>query len=58
MPDLITTLMLASVLLSQLAHCVLGSRCTRIESPCITCDRDVLDAKTVKEMNTEPEQQL
>ena len=56
MADLLTTLMLASVLLSQLAHCVLGSRCTRIESPCITCDRDVLDAKSVKELN--PEQQL
>ena len=58
MADLTTTLMLASVLLSQLAHCILGSRCTRIESPCITCDRDVLDAKTVKELKSEPEQQL
>ena len=40
-----TSLGVASLIgiISALSACFLKSRCTHISSPCITCDRDVLD---------------
>ena len=43
-----TEMMMMSVLLfGQCAQCILSSRCTRIESPCCSIERDVLPAEEV-----------
>ena len=43
-----TEMMMMSVLLfGQCAQCILSSRCTKIESPCLSIERDVLPAEEV-----------
>jgi hypothetical protein len=43
-----TTLILgATILLGQLAQCMLSSRCTEINTPCLSMKRDVLPAEEV-----------
>jgi hypothetical protein len=42
MPEVLTLALVASLIVSQLAGCMIGSRCTQISTPCLTLTRDVL----------------
>ena len=40
-------MMMSVLLFGQCAQCILSSRCTKIESPCLTIERDVIPADEV-----------
>jgi hypothetical protein len=37
----ITVIMMISLLLAQIGQCFMGSRCTKINTPCLSLERDV-----------------
>ena len=51
----LTSLGVASLIgiISALSACFLKARCTPINTPCITCDRDVLEVDANTRENTE-----
>lgn len=43
-------LMIITLLLGQIAQCILSSRCTKIESPCLTIERDVIPVRELEQV--------
>ncbi len=48
--DIFVIFMAGSVLVGQLAQCMLGSRCTEIKTPCCELKRDVLSAEELEDL--------
>jgi hypothetical protein len=44
----ISTLLVISLLIGQVAHCMLSSRCSEINTPCLQIKRDVIPAEDLK----------
>lgn len=44
----ISTLLVISLLVGQIAHCMLSSRCSEINTPCLQIKRDVIPAEEMK----------
>ena len=42
--------MIITLLLGQIAQCILSSRCTKIQSPCCSIERDVLPAQELQQV--------
>ena len=39
--DVATFIMLSTLLVAQIGQCFMGSRCTKIETPCMSLERQV-----------------
>ena len=50
MPDILMISMGVTLLLGQLSQCMLGSRCSSIDTPCFSVKRDVMPLEAVTEM--------
>lgn len=48
----------ATILLGQLAQCMLSSRCTEINTPCLSMKRDVLPAEEVLRQHQQQQPQV
>ena len=50
MSDMVVILMASTVLLGQLSQCMLGSRCSEINTPCCQIKRDTLSEDALNAM--------
>jgi hypothetical protein len=50
MSEVVVILMTSTVLLGQLSQCMLGSRCSQIDTPCIQIRRDTVSEATMLEL--------
>jgi hypothetical protein len=60
MSEVVVILMTSTVLLGQLSQCMLGSRCSQINTPCIQIKRDTVSEETMlalqRRQGSEPEE--
>ena len=52
MADVYVIMLSSAVLIGQLSQCLLSSRCTEINTPCIQIKRDVLTADELNAMTS------